>query len=251
MIISYSNNFIFMHARKTAGSTITAALNRHIGAEDIQLGAWPDTIEAGGRFNETARRIARQNFPSVFWPSLKKSLKEGRPNWAPGAVNEAMRRHYFDKGLRGGTHSSAEDVRNYDPEIWDTAFKFGFVRNPWSHAVSDYHWRCHVRGLKSFDFKEYLLRLKDRDRPDPERIRPPLVTNWSIYTIANKIALNHVARFEDLTSELDNISKKIGIKVEIDGIKSKGRVWNKSIEIRSMYDEETIEIVRSVYREEV
>ncbi len=230
---------------------MTAALNRHIGPEDIQLGAWSDTIAAGGRFNSTARQIARQNLSSVLWPSLKQSLKQGRPRWAPGAVNEAMRLYYYDRGLKAGTHSSAEDVRTFDPEIWRSAFKFCFVRNPWSHAVSDYHWRSHTMGVKLVSFKEFLLRLEDPNRPDPERIRPPIITNWSVYTIADEIALNHVARFENLSAELDYISLKSGVEIRIAGISSKGNVRDKSQGIREYYDAEAVEIVRRVYRKEI
>ena len=38
MIISYRHKFIFMHSRKTAGSSVTALLSHHLGPQDIQLG---------------------------------------------------------------------------------------------------------------------------------------------------------------------------------------------------------------------
>lgn len=251
MIISYAKNFIFMHSRKTAGSTITAALNKHLGDEDIQIGAWPDTIAADGAYNKLARQIARSQLGTTLVPSLKYSLKHLRPSLSPLAVNNAVRIHYQSHGLPAGTHSAAADAQAFDPAHWEKAFKFAFVRNPWSHAVSDYNWRCFVIKDKSVDFKEYLYRLEDLSRPDPEGIRPPVISNWPIYTINDEIALDHVARYEDLKPELKYISEKLGFEINIDRINSKGKVRNKSKPIESYYDAEAIELVREVYRAEV
>jgi hypothetical protein len=250
MIISYSRGFIFMHSRKTAGSTITAALNRYLAPQDIQLGAWPDTLAAGGRLNRTAARIALRA-PALLWPSLKRSLKAGRPTIAAHEMNDVIRRHYLDKGLRAGTHSSARDVRQFDPAHWERAFKFCFVRNPWTHAVSDYHWRCHATGTEPVGFKEFLYRLRDPERPDPERLRPPVITNWSIYTLENEIALDHVARYEDLQAELAYIGSRIGLKIDIAGIRSKGNLRNRKADIKSYYDDEAVELVRDIYSAEI
>lgn len=251
MVINYTNNFIFMHSRKTAGSTITAALNKFLGPEDLQLGAWPDTLETGGRLNQMAKRIALRNPSLVLLPTLKKTIKNRRLTVGDYAVNEAIRLHFYKKGLRAGTHSSAEDVRDFDPEFWERAFKFCFVRNPWTHAVSDFHWRTHSQQISTVDFKEFLYRLYDRNRPDPEGVRPPITTNWSIYTIEDEIALDYVARYENLSDELKEIGRQAGIKIDVSGISSKGNVRDKNKRYESYYDDEAIELVRQIYRNEI
>ena len=60
MFISFKKKYIFMHSRKTAGSSITALLNKDIGPKDIQIGAWPDAIEAGGKYNNHAISIIKK-----------------------------------------------------------------------------------------------------------------------------------------------------------------------------------------------
>src|SRR5690606_31345973 len=47
-------------------------------------------------------------------------------------------------------------------EIWDSYFKFAFVRNPWDRAYSDYLWIQKDRNVKG-DFKDYIKGLGEYD----------------------------------------------------------------------------------------
>ena len=251
MIISPSHNFIFLHSRKTAGSSVSAALNKYLGSQDIQIGAWPDAIAAGGRINSATRKIVLSSLRATLVPTIKHSLQTGRFAIPPQAVNQAVRQHYRKRGLVGGAHSLAKDVQRFDPELWAKAFKFCFVRNPWSHAVSDYHWRCSQKKCNTVGFTEFLYRLQDPLRPDPEDLRPPIVSNWQIYTIDDKIAVDHVARYENIDQELAYIGKKIGLDINIRNIHAKGGIRKKQRPIESYYDDEAIELVRELYRAEI
>ena len=251
MIISYSKNFIFMHSRKTAGSSITAALNQYLAKNDIQLGAWPDTIATGGQLNRLVRKIAFRSPLITLLPSLKYSLKTSRLGFEPYSVNEAVRLKYYKSGLLGGTHSSATNVRQFDPEHWQRSFKFGFVRNPWDHAISDFHWRRYIKKNNTVNFKEFVLRLQDSKRPDPEQLRPPIVTNWSIYSIDNTVEIDYMARYENLHEEIEIISKKLHLPINLKTFKSKASIRTAKKPVFSYYDEETTEIIRSVYRREI
>ena len=251
MIISYSRNFIFMHSRKTAGSTITAALNRYLGPKDIQIGAWSDAIAAGGHLNDAAKKIAFAHYKEILSESITYSIKNRKISFSPSALNRVIRRHYYNRGLFGGAHSSAYDVSTFDPDHWKRSFKFCFVRNPWIHAVSDYYWRCFSQNVKHISFKEFLFRLEDPDRPDPEGLRPPIITNWSIYTINGACALDYIGRYENLDAELRIIEEKIGVKINLSQIRSKGNVRAKDRPVESYYDDEAIELVRKIYRSEI
>lgn len=250
MIISYKHNFIFMHCRKTAGSSITAALNSQLGPDDIQLGAWPESISAGGKYNRKALSIASLQLPRLVKASLKYSLQQHKLSLSPKAINTLTKEYYTKKfSIKG--HALASLVRNVDPEFWNSSFKFCFVRNPWTLAVSDYYWRTHKRAAEHIPFKEFLLRLQDPDRPDPERIRPRLITNWDIYTINEKIAVDHVGRYENLVNELEYIQDKIGLSINLSNIHAKGNIRKKSKNIMSHYDNETEEILASIYQKEI
>lgn len=47
MILSHAHRFIFLHNRKTAGSSISVALARYLGPEDLQLSAIVETLREG------------------------------------------------------------------------------------------------------------------------------------------------------------------------------------------------------------
>jgi hypothetical protein len=82
-------------------------------------------------------------------------------------------------------------------------------------------------------------------------LRPPIVSNWSIYTIDDKIAVDHVARYENIDQELADIGRKIGLDINIRNIHSKGGTRKRQKPVESYYDDEAIELVRDLYRAEI
>ena len=251
MIISYKDNYVFLHSRKTAGSSIAVSLAKHLGPKDIMIGCWPDAFENGVGYNKFALSIARKAPLGLLSRSIKFSLQSKKLAFHPGFVNKCLA-DYFRKeyGFKADAHSSAEAVKEFDESHWQSAFKFCFVRNPWTHAVSDYYWRTSPSG-KEISFKEFLYRLADPDRPDPEKVRPPIITNYSVYSIDNKIAADFVGRYEKLDEDLKIISDKLGFEVSIQGIHAKGSVRPRTKSMAEHYDEETLELVRDIYKKEV
>ncbi len=66
-----------------------------------------------------------------------------------------------------GRHASALVIREQmDPDLWASAFRFGFVRNPWSRLVSWYH-HCTQKPRNRFhrdvcekcpEFRDFIVR---------------------------------------------------------------------------------------------
>lgn len=253
MIISHKHKFIFLHCRKVAGSTITSLCNRHLGHHDIQIGAWPDVIEAGGSYNRRTIGISLSNPFDLFIESAKKSIKNKRLHFDPQVVNKIVSTYFRDKaGLPGGAHPRASSVRAFDEIAWKSYFKFCFVRNPWDHAVSDFYWRSHVRGCYHISFKEFLRRVSDPQRPDPERMRPPLRSNWDIYAIDGKVEADFVGRFESLDSDLFSVGQSIGLDLDLSSApRAKGGIRKTQKYIGDFYDKEGIELVEKIYAEEI
>jgi hypothetical protein len=106
-------------------------------------------------------------------------------------------------------HASASEIRNFAATEWDAYFKFCFVRNPFDRAVSDYKWR--TRRKPGVSFIEFLRRIDDPQRPDPERVVPRPATNWPIYTIDDRVAVDFVGKFENLLEDFAEICDKIQI----------------------------------------
>jgi hypothetical protein len=251
VILSHAHRFIFMHSRKTAGSSVTALLNPHLGPRDLQVGAWPESIEAGGRYNRRTLGVVLRSPVKLMSKSLEASRGTGGFRLAPGTVNGITKRHYRKRGLPLMAHSTAAQMRAFCPDAWARYFKFAIVRNPWTHAVSDYHWRLHMRRDPEVSFREYLMRLDDPDRPDPEDLRPPILSNWEIYTIDDEIALDFVGRYETLQADLEEAGRRIGIPIDISRVRAKGAVRRSRPSVAEHYDAELVEIVRRLYRREV
>ena len=252
MFISFKKKYIFMHSRKTAGSSITVLLNKDIGPKDIQIGAWPDAIEAGGKYNHHSISIIKGNLNQIIKESIKHSLFKKKIAINHNSINKSIKKYAFKEyGLTNGAHSSAIQVKFFAKEYWDTFFKFAFVRNPWDHAISDYYWKVKNRNIKNVDFKEFLFRLADPHRLDKEKTRPSIITNWSIYTINDKVALDFIGRYENLEKDLKKIENIIGVKLNINSIWSKSNIRKKNKSIADYYDEESIELVRQIYKKEI
>ncbi|MCJ1960824.1 sulfotransferase family 2 domain-containing protein [Novosphingobium mangrovi (ex Hu et al. 2023)] len=243
MIVNYSRKYIFLHSRKTAGSSISVELARSFGPEDIMVGGWGDALNAGVRLNAACEGYARAQM------SLAEKVYRTIKRPSPGRINQLVkeyfkREHHFEEDA----HSSAEAIRSFAGPFWDEAYKFTFVRNPWDYAVSDYYWRkCH---RKDVSFKDFLCIIADPSREDPEGVRPPIVSNWSIYTIDDVLAADFVGRYENLHEDIDTISKRLGVPINLKKTNAKGNV-RVSKDIKSLYDDDTIEMVRMIYRNEI
>lgn len=209
MIISHEHQFIFMHGRKCAGSSVEVLLNRYLGSDDIQIGSWPETMEAGGRMNSRAVKDAFLH-PSTTGHSIKMLVANSafrRRLDMPRVVNASIKRRY--KGVLGPNAScpTAQAVMQFDAVAWDSYFKFGFTRNPFDFEVSDYFWRTKKHSGR-VGFKEFLMRKLDKSRADPEGVVPFPPTNWPIYSIDDSIALDYIGRFEQLSDDLRVIGRR-------------------------------------------
>lgn len=252
MIISHQHQFIFMHSRKTAGSSVSTALNRYLGQNDIQIGGWVDAIKGGGKYNAYARSYALYNPVQFLREMPGYCIKTKQLRISPELINNNIK-DYFNKqyGFHEAAHVGAKKVRDFDRQNWQRYFKFGFVRNPWDHAVSDYHWRSKAIKNNKVSFKEFLARLQDTNRDDPEGIRPPIITNWSVYTIDDEVALDYVGQYENINDELKTISRLIGVEVNIQNVSSKKKVRPRNTSIRDYYDDESLALVEQIYAREI
>lgn len=253
MIISHLHKFIFMHNPKAAGSTITVECNKRLGPEDIQTGVWEMALDRDGRLNRRAFAILSLHFPRLVASSLK---------WRKGAgdrltfvshkgIDKTIQRHY-QRYFRDGGHPTAEEVRAQFPDAWSDYFKFAIVRNPWTHAVSYYKFRLHEKALTERDvrFNDFLRRMLDPHSRDPERIRPSHSTGWATFAIGDKVAVDYVARFEDLEHDLKEISSKIGITLD-SSVHMNSAQTAPGRTLASYYDDETDRLVRQLYAREI
>jgi len=182
MIISHRNRFIFIKTRKTAGTSIEIALSQFCGPEDV--------ITRISKDDELIRMslgyLGPQNYKD---PTQYLNLKYWRR---------------FLKRKNGknstGQHGSSSFIKKYIGEnIWNGYYKFCFERNPFDKAISHYYWAA--RKLSSPPEINDFLQTYPRY----------LLSNWSIYTIEDKIAVDHIGKYESMDEDLKLIFRKLGL----------------------------------------
>lgn len=145
-------------------------------------------------------------------------------------------------------HPTSNEIKNHFSEYWDKYFKFCFVRNPYEMAVSDYIWRVESNNFE-ITFGEFLERVKIPNKKDPEGVVPTPKTNWSIYTIDDNVAVDYIARYENIQTEMEYICNTIGIDYNKELMTYNKNV--KSYKYKDYYNERTIELVRDIYKDEI
>jgi hypothetical protein len=181
-----------MHCRKTGGTSIKAALSRHLGPYDLNLGAWR---ARGMRFN---RRFwmdlaAPDILASLAWGMIK---SQRLPNTR--TLSYLQKRAYTKRLGPTPEHTTAELASKYFAREWPQYFKFCFVRNPYEQVVSAWFYR--QKWLKTqYSFSLYLELCA---AGEPHRFIPERYSNWPIYTIEDKIAVDFVGRYERINEDM-------------------------------------------------
>ena len=101
-------------------------------------------------------------------------------------------------------HAPAEFVRRYvEPTVWTGYFKFCFERNPYDKAISNLYW--NTQGHKE---RPPLADYLERERDDQ-------LSNWTIYTRDDKIAIDFVGRYECIEEDLREALRRVGSNEQI------------------------------------
>ncbi|WP_306258240.1 sulfotransferase family 2 domain-containing protein [Pararhizobium sp. IMCC21322] len=242
MIVSYKNKFIFLHCRKTAGSSITVSLTRYLGQSDIVLGSITDCIRQGVR---PPRRMLMEALRHPKFSAIYKKLIVGEV-W--NFVSSSNKSYY--SGILGEVpqHAPAKMVSQAYEAEWAEFTKFCVVRNPWCKTLSDYYWKSKgVQDPPSFsDF------VKALSSGDPSvKIVPLHNSNWDMCAIDDKICVDRIIRFEDLNNGLNDVIKEIGIDWDGWLPQSKLNSTKKIRQYRDYYDSETRNIISDIYGREI
>jgi hypothetical protein len=193
VIISHRHRFIFLKTRKTAGTSVEIALSRFCGPEDVIT---PILEE-----DEAVRR--ELGFPG---PQNYEIADRFQRPW------DRLRAWWWQEPFRFFNHAPAAFVQRYvDPGVWSGYFKFCFERNPYDKAISRYHWKTREQ-TEPLPIAAFLGR-KERGR----------LSNWPVYTIRNRIAVDFVGHFENLGGDLAEALRRIGLPADFELPRTKTR----------------------------
>lgn len=223
MLVAHSLEAIFLHVRKSAGSSIELGLATLCGPKDIITLRHHDDIRA----QINARAPQNLHIPlSRLTPS----------EWA-SCIRHRKRPTYRN-------HASAAELKRIMGGTWDAYFKFASERNPWDKAVSHYFWDT-VRPDRTYEVD--LSSFSSWLRTCPLEA----LTQFDTYAIDGGVAVDRVVFFESLHEDLASIWRKLGVsEPPIPHVKGEPRpAWSR--DYRIMYSDADAERVAKVCRREI
>lgn len=201
MLISDSHQFIFIHVRKAAGTTLRKLL------EPLSL---PFRHSRWQRFKSHAR-LVRDYQRYAFRP-----------------------------------HEPLQTAQRVMPrQIFESYFKFAFVRNPWERLVSEYQYilqnpdhHRHQRVSRLENFETYIH--YQARRHDAHQYR-------QLSLLEGEPGLDFTGRVESFTHDWAVLCDQLGIEADLPEKHNQGPV----VDYRDMYTERTRELVRRLWQRDI
>jgi len=210
MIISHKHKFIFFKTRKTAGSSIQVALAKHCGSDDIVTGQYRDGIDDNSQSAGLNMDRFYTNHPHPEIVPTKMFIEQ-----------------------------------NFGKEVWDSYFKFGFIRNPYEIVVSRYFWErrgkggtiedCSIEDFKEFTKKELL-------EYEHDWLHPYIAIN-------DKIELDFIGKYETLQDDFKFICQKLNLPNTELPFKKGG--FREKKHYSTYYDDETKDVVKNFFKKDI
>jgi len=187
-----------MKTRKTAGTSIQVALSKICGPDDIITGTY---VKSDGTLDESHS----------------------------GGKN-------IDKFFTNHPHPTLAETKQFlGDEIWNSYFKFAFIRNPYEIQVSRYFWNkrgknknesCSVDG-----FKEWV---KSGSIADFDLLHPYIMSD-------DIIQMDYIGRYETLQEDFNRVCDALQLsKIELPTVKGG---YRDKIHYSKYYDSEIIDLV--------
>jgi len=213
MLISYRQNFIFIHNYKVAGTSITKSL-KDIAIINPSNLHFINSISEKNKYLKSVNHIITNKF---------------------GLLD-----HFHH-------HASALEVKNKVPsELWNRCFKFSFVRNPWDLQVSLYHYMKRIMTPQHFQY-EIFKQINTFEDYIEWRINEDLhLQKEMICDEEGNPILDFVGKFENLNSDYTKIIKKIGFKGKLPHF---NKTNHKNY--RKYYNEKTKRKIAEYYQEDI
>jgi hypothetical protein len=149
-------------------------------------------------------------------------------------------------------HATMRDAQKELPgEIFNSYYKFAFVRNPWDWQVSMYHFILrdpthvkHEQVKQLGSFAAYLTWVIATDNPYPKgatKLQSRVLTDAK-----GKLLADFVGRYETLEQDFAKICDRLGIAVELPHVN--GSVHR---DYRDYYDANTRQLVAEHFRADI
>jgi len=150
-------------------------------------------------------------------------------------------------------HLTAEQIKRVmKKEVFDSCFKFSFVRNPWDKTVSEYHW--YLQYGEPLEFKEWIktlrVRIQSFSNPHLLEVGHNIPQYKFIYDNNGQLLVNYIGRFENLTKDFAFVCQSINVgDHSIPHLKSTSAKQRGGY--RGYYDDDTRGLVEAIYHKDI
>lgn len=173
------------------------------------------------------------------------------PKAAGTSINSAL------YGVSQTSHLKAKDFKRYNPKVFNQAFSFAVLRNPWDRLVSAYEFarsggseiRYHRANLNekmlTRDFQYFLESLRDLNLPDLD----PVFWRQSEFVLGvdDELLVDHCGTVEMLSETLACLQEETGVELQL-GHRNQSLRKN----FNHYYSEDIcIEIVADIYQRDI
>jgi hypothetical protein len=168
-----------------------------------------------------------------------------------------------NKALYGRTlgHYSAEEIQGKFPRLYDQAFTFSLVRNPWDRVLSAYRFAC-IGKTKSMgmhkpnqyripefeSFERFVCEwLPKQNIEELDFVFRP--QTMFVCDCTGQVMVDFIGRVEAMGETVSVLTAKLGKKIVINTENSTG---NPKKSYRGEYvSAEMVDVVRSIYRQDI
>jgi len=175
----------------------------------------------------------------------------------PKCAGKSIERHLFN--APGLPRSEHKGVREYDEQTLQDHFTFSFVRNPWDRYVSGIAgigriWEPKRPGYYSLDnFKKHLLAETGVNTGHPGAKNPGLWSYEEFFLDENgDMRIDFIGRFENFAEDWDTVRGMMlhagHLDIDIGPLPVVNAAPKKRPHYSTYYDDESIEIVREVWK---
>lgn len=143
------------------------------------------------------------------------------------------------------THITAIDLKkSLPPMIFDSYYKFGFIRNPWDWQVSLY---TYMLGNKNHHQHKLAKSFRDFDEYVEWRINKDLHLQKDFFYNGDDCLVDFIGRYENLNADFNSVLNKIGINSSLSHI-------NKSIRNSNYidyYSQKSIDMIFEAFIQDI
>jgi hypothetical protein len=155
-------------------------------------------------------------------------------------------------------HLTARDIqKRLGKDVYNSYFKFAFVRNPYDRAVSTFHVRKRLLPRLQMSFRDFVLKRVAQKKQSGmatffrSRAEKALEDQFQsqhefIFNESGGSLVDFIARYESIQSDFKKIRDRFGLKAELPAMNT-----SEHGKYQTYYDEDTKKMIGEIYRKDL